>query len=166
MLTTNRRNLQLGKPPLVYREMLETASSVVRTNSGRCGDLWRRLDVYGSYRAFKRQESELARLNRENKELKTTVRNLQTEHRHHRGSHGDDAGADRRRGGGGGRPTPGRTTLSPQDQVFVRDRMSVCREWNTRGGCLRTPCIKDHVCNMKTPDGRCCKGPHHASLHT
>lgn len=166
MLTTNRRNLQLGKPPLVYREMLETASSVVRTNSGRCGDLWRRLDVYGSYRAFRKQEADLARLNKENQQLRTTVRTLQTDQRQHRGSHGDGAVTDRRRGGGGGRPTPGRTPPSPQEQAFVRERMSVCREWNTRGGCQRIPCNKDHVCNLKTSDGRCCKGSHHASLHT
>ena len=155
---------------MVYREMLEAATSVVRTNSGRCRDLWRRPDVYGSYRSFKKQEADLTRLNKENQQLRTTVRTLTTEHRHHRGSHGDDVGTDRRRGGGWGRHPPGRTPtrepMSPKEQAFVRERLQVCREWNTRTGCQRTPCNKDHVCNQKTIDGRCCKGVHHASQHT
>ena len=70
----------LTKPPLVYREMLDVATSVVRTSNGRCGDLWRCLDVYGSYRSCKKQEAEMAKLNNENRQLRTTVRTLTTEH--------------------------------------------------------------------------------------
>ena len=48
VFSQNRRNLLLAKPPLVYREMIEVASSVVRTCNGKHGDLWRNLDVYGA----------------------------------------------------------------------------------------------------------------------
>ena len=100
---------------------------VVRTSNGRHGVLWRRIDVYGSYRSYKKQEADMARLTSENRNLRTTVRTLTTEHRNHRGSHGDDIGTDTRRSGGGKggvRKTPStREPGSSQEQAIIMERL-------------------------------------------
>jgi hypothetical protein len=85
--------------------------------------------------SYKKQEADMARLTSENRNLRTTVQTLTTEHRNHRGSHGDDIGTDRRRSGGGKggvMKTPSaREPASPQEKDFIMEKLNVCREWNT-----------------------------------
>ena len=92
VFSQNRRNLLLAKPPLVYKEMIEVASSVVRTCNGKHGDLWRSLDVYGANRSVNQKESELER-------KRTEIHNLKTRGRHvpNGSGYSDDVGSDRRR---------------------------------------------------------------------
>ena len=169
VFSQNRRNLLLTKPPLVYREMIEVASSVVRTCNGKHGNLWRCLDVYGVYRSVKLKESELERKRAEIHTLKTRVR-----HGDNDSGYLDDAGSDRRRGksGGGrdrergrGKPSPTKEQDITEERDFTMDRLDVCREWNSPAGYKRSHCRKSHVCNKQGDPGKCCKGSHHASKH-
>ena len=170
VFSQNRRNLLLAKPPLVYKEMIEVASSVVRTCNGKHGDLWRNLDVYGAYRTVKLKESELEKKRTEIQNLKNRGRPVP-----HGSGFSDEGGSVRRRNSGEGvdrergrgkQPShqpPHQET--PEEKDYVLDRLEVCREWNSRDGCKRGHCRKSHVCKRQREPGKCCKGAHHASKH-
>ena len=58
---------------------------------------------------------------------------------------------------------------APEDPDFVRDRFSVCQQWNMAGGCKRAQgtCIKTHACNQPSVGNKkeCCKGNHKGQDH-
>jgi hypothetical protein len=179
-LHRNRTNVVQDKPPLVYKEMLGVAEAVVMNHNGRQAELWKKADAYSAFRMVKSKEAELKRKSDELEDLRTKFNQLKFDHGKCVGGRGGGGGGGYNRGGVGGRgrgrgqhgqqlqEVPDRTWKNnglTDDKDFVKDRLSVCREYNGPAGCSRTHCSKDHVCNKQSGPGKCCKGPHVASLH-
>ena len=141
--------------------MIILPSDVTRNYDGRQSDLWRKIDVYGAYRAFKKKEAELDAKTAEIITLRQTVSNLQSLGFGGGRQPKSERVTDKKKGGkqrsGGQDP--------PVDLVFIKDRGEVCREWNTPADCTRATCSKKHICNVRIGPGKCCKQGHRAAAH-
>ena len=76
-LTTNRRQLMQGKPPLVYSKALTLASDVVRVHSGKHDQLFTKCSVYAANRLAKKYKEEADRARADMKRLQVDKNNLQ-----------------------------------------------------------------------------------------
>ena len=56
-----------------------------------------------------------------------------------------------------------------EDPDFVKDRLAVCLQWNSAGGCRKDKgqCSQTHACNKPASDNPklACKGDHKGSQH-
>ena len=93
------------------------------------------------------------------------------------GGYARDQGRDRSSGKGGrgaaaaavfASPLPKKAKLQ-EDPDYVRDRMAVCLQWNSVGGCKKDKgqCTQIHSCNRPSNDNPklACKGDHRGSQH-
>ena len=93
------------------------------------------------------------------------------------GGYARDQGRDRG-SGKGGRGAAAAVVFTPpltkkpklqEDPDFVRDRMAVCLQWNSVGGCKKDKCqcSQTHACNRQANDNPklACKGDHKGSQH-
>ena len=94
------------------------------------------------------------------------------------GSRGYVRDQGRGRGGRGGRGAAAAVVITPpvakkaklyEDPDFVQDRLALCQQWNTAGGCKRDKgaCIKAHACNQPSAANpkEACKGNHKGINH-
>ena len=179
MFTENRQRLVAGKPPCNLREMKSVAQEVVNQLNGRGYDLARKGDPYSAYRLVKARDATIENLN-------ANVESLQDDNASLRRQRGSGAGGG---GGGGnyprvrgsGRDGRGATEADGpkaplnkkpklhEDPDYVGDRMKICRDWNSVGGCKRAPgqCTQSHSCNRpsKNDPKRACKEDHKGYDH-
>ena len=179
MFTENRQRLVAGKPPCNLREMKSVAQEVVNQLNGRGYDLARKGDPYSAYRLVKARDATIETLNAKVKSLQDDNASL----RRQRGSGagGGGGGGNHPRVRGSGRDGRGATEADGpkaplnkkpklhEDPDYVGDRMKICRDWNSVGGCKRAPgqCTQSHSCNRpsKNDPKRACKEDHKGYDH-
>ena len=130
---------------------------------------------------MKERDTTIENLNAKVKLLQDENSNL----RRQRGSGGGGGGGGyardqvRDRGSGrGGRGAAAAAVFTPplhkksklqEDPDYVRDRMSVCLQWNSAGGCKKVQgqCTQTHACNRQSNDDPklACKGDHKGHEH-
>ena len=160
-LTTNRRHLMQGKPPLVYSKALTLASDVVRVHSGRHDHLFTKRSVYAANRLAKKYKEEadkarvdVKRLQGDKNSLQARVKVLENSNRYRSPPRRGDR-RDRRDNRDHDRQE------TAEEKEYRLDRAEVCKDWNSSRGCTRTHCNRAHVCNAKSAPGKCCKSTAH-----
>ena len=183
MFTENRQRLVANKPPCSLREMKVVAQEVVNQFNGRGYDLARKGDPYSAYRLVKERDAIIENLNAKVKSLQDENTNLRRQRGSGAGGGGGGGGYPREqvrdrgsgRGGRGAAAAAGPTNPLPkkprlqEDPEYVRDRMSVCREWNLVGGCKKGQgqCTQSHNCNRPSDNDpkHACKEDHKGYEH-
>ena len=177
MFTENRQRLVANRPPCTLREMKTVAREVVDQFNGRGSDLARKGDPYSAYRLVKERDLTIENLNAKVKLLQDENSNLRRQRGSGGGGYARDQGRDRG-SGKGGRGAAAAVVFTPpltkkpklqEDPDFVRDRMAVCLQWNSVGGCKKdkSQCSQTHACNRQANDNPklACKGDHKGSQH-
>ena len=125
----------------------------------------------------KEREQTIRNLNTKVNNLQAKIAELKRHGNNHQGGGGYARGPGRSRGRGAGRgavaaveyEAPAAKKGRYEDPDYVKDRLPVCREWNTAAGCVRPQgsCTKSHCCNKPAVGNpkACCKGNHTGSIH-
>ena len=183
MFTENRQRLVAGKPPCTLREMKLLAQEVVNQLNGRGYDLARKGDPYSAYRIVKARDTTIETLNAKVKSLQDDNASLRRQRGSGAGGGGGGGGYTREHGRGRGSGRDGRgaaeadgpknpLTKKPrlqEDPEYVSDRMKICRDWNSAGGCKKGQglCTQSHSCNKPSNNDpkRACKEDHKGYDH-
>lgn len=155
---TNRRNLVMGKPPLIYKRAARLAEEVTRAYNGGGDSLWRKTSVYSSMRTAKRYLAERDAAREDARKAKNELNNLKQQSR-----------KQEVKGSGTGSPTrrkergrPNRNLEWEADLEYKEDRKECCRDWNDGECKWKERCKFKHICSARIKEGKACKSKNHS----
>ena len=122
----------------------------------------------------KERHQTIRNLNSKVSGLQAEIAELKRQNNSHGGG-GYAKGPGRGRGAGRGAAAavdyeaPAAKKAKFEDPDYVKDRLTVCKEWNSAAGCVRPQgsCTKTHCCNKPAVGNQkeCCKGNHKGSAY-
>ena len=152
----NRRNMVMGKPPLVYRRAARLAEEVTRAYNGGGDCLWRKTSVYSSMRTAKKYLAERDSAREDARRARNELNNFKNTARRQDLRSSGPASPIRKKEKG--------TLRNPEweaDMEYREDRKECCRDWNDGECKWKEKCKYKHWCSARIGQGKACKSKNH-----